>query len=210
MTVEVEAEPAVAAVVFGEQIELARLFARNLAEHGEERGLIGPLEPPRLWSRHILNCGVFADLLPAGGLVGDVGSGAGLPGIVLALARPDVDFVLIEPMERRTDWLSEQVAELGLTNVTVVRSRVQDAPYAEKCDVVTARAVSALKTLIPMTAPLVKPGGSLLLMKGASVDREIDEAKKQIRAHGLIDLRVIHSGEGLLEEPTRLVQATVE
>lgn len=210
MSVEVEAEPAVAERIFGPHIGLARQFAKNLADFGEERGLIGPLEPPRLWSRHILNCGVFADLLPAGGLVGDVGSGAGLPGIVLALARPDVEFALIEPMERRTDWLSEQVSELGLRNVQVVRSRVQDAPFMEKCDVVTARAVAALKTLIPMTAPLVKPGGSLLLMKGASVDREITEAQKQIRIHRLVDLRVIHSGEGILEEPTRLVQATVE
>ena len=210
MSVEVEAEPAVAAQIFGTQIEVARRFASNLAQFGEERGLIGPLEPPRLWSRHILNCGVFAGLLSPGDLVGDVGSGAGLPGLVLALARPDVEFALIEPMERRTDWLSEQVAELGLTNVQVVRSRVQDAPFIEKCDVVTARAVSALKTLIPMTAPLVKPGGSLLLMKGASVDREIEDAKKQIRAHRLVDLRVIYSGEGILDEPTRLVQATVE
>jgi 16S rRNA (guanine527-N7)-methyltransferase len=210
LTVEVEAEPAVAAQIFGEHIDRARLFTANLAMFGEERGLIGPLEPPRLWSRHILNCGVFADLLPSGALVGDVGSGAGLPGLVLAIARPDVHFALIEPMERRTEWLSEQVEQLGLTNVTVVRSRVQDAPYQEKCDVVTARAVSALKTLIPMTAPLVKPGGQLLLMKGASVDREIEDAKKQIRAHGLTGLTVIHAGEGLLEEPTRLVQATVE
>ena len=210
MTAEVEAEPVVAARIFGSHIDKARMFASNLAQFGEERGLIGPLEPPRLWSRHILNCGVFSDLLTPGTLVGDVGSGAGLPGIVLALARPDVDFALIEPMERRTDWLSEQVEELGLTNVTVVRSRVQDAPYVERCDVVTARAVSALKTLIPMTAPLVKPGGRLLLMKGASVDREIEEAKKQIRLHNLTGLEVIYSGEGILEEPTRLVQATVE
>lgn len=210
MSVEVEAEPAVAAQIFGTQIESARRFASNLAKFGEERGLIGPLEPPRLWSRHILNCGVFADMLKPGDLVGDVGSGAGLPGLVLALARPDVEFALIEPMERRTDWLSEQVVDLGLSNVQVVRSRVQDAPFMEKCDVVTARAVSALKTLIPMTAPLVKPGGSLLLMKGASVDREIEDAKKQIRTHRLVDLRVIYSGEGILEEPTRLVQATVE
>lgn len=210
MSVEVEAEPAVAERIFGPQIDLARQFTANLAQFGEERGLIGPLEPPRLWSRHILNCGVFADLLVPGTLVGDVGSGAGLPGLVLALARPDVEFALIEPMERRTDWLSEQVAELGLANVQVVRSRVQDAPFIEKCDVVTARAVSALKTLIPMTAPLVKPGGTLLLMKGASVDREIDEAKKQIRTHRLVDVQVIYSGQGILEEPTRLVQATVE
>jgi 16S rRNA (guanine527-N7)-methyltransferase len=210
LSVEVEVEPAVAEQIFGSHIEIARQFANNLAQFGEERGLIGPLEPQRLWSRHILNCGVFADLLTAGTLVGDIGSGAGLPGLVLALARPDVDFALIEPMERRTDWLSEQVTELGLKNVQVVRSRVQDAPFIEKCDVVTARAVSALKTLIPMTAPLVKPGGSLLLMKGASVDREIVDAQKQIRVHRLVSLQVIYSGEGILDEPTRLVQAKVE
>ena len=207
---DVEPEPPVAGQIFGKQIVLARRFAANLARYGEERGLIGPLEPQRLWSRHILNCGVFADMLAPGTLVGDVGSGAGLPGLVLALARPDVSFVLIEPMERRTDWLLEQVDELGLGNVDVCRSRVQDAPFQERCDVVTARAVSALKTLIPMTAPLAKPGGRLLLMKGANVDREIHEAQRQIRAHKLHDLGVILAGAELLEEPTRLVQATVD
>jgi 16S rRNA (guanine527-N7)-methyltransferase len=210
LTAEFEAEPSVAADIFGEQIGKIRLFADALAEFGEPRGLIGPLEPPRLWSRHILNCGVFADRLEAGTLVGDVGSGGGLPGLVLAIARPDVTFALIEPMERRTDWLNEQVEALGLHNVTVVRSRVQDAPYQERCDVVTARAVSALKSLIPMTAPLVRPGGRLLLMKGASVDREIQEAAKQIRIHKLVNVEVVLSGEGILEQPTRLVQATVE
>ncbi len=210
MTVEVEREPAAATLIFGQHIEKAREFTANLAAHGEERGLIGPLEPPRIWSRHILNCGVFAGMLPPGALVGDVGSGAGLPGLVLAIARPDTRFVLIEPMERRTDWLTEQVVHLGLENVTVCRSRVQDAPYIEACDVVTARAVSALKTLIPMTAPLVRPGGQLLLMKGINAEREIEEARKQLRTHNVRDAVVILSGEQILEEPTRLVQATVD
>ncbi|HYI34766.1 MAG TPA: RsmG family class I SAM-dependent methyltransferase, partial [Glaciibacter sp.] len=113
MTDQLEAEPAQAADLFGPQLEVARAFARNLADQGEIRGLIGPLELPRLWSRHILNCAVVAPLLRPG-LVGDVGSGAGLPGLVLAIARPDVSFVLIEPMERRVTWLNDQVAALGL------------------------------------------------------------------------------------------------
>ena len=205
-----ESEPAVAARIFGSGIGQARKYAEALARDGETFGLLGPREYPRLWTRHILNSAVVAELVSPGQTVGDVGSGAGLPGIVLAIARPDVRFVLIEPMERRTDWLSEQAAELDLANVTVCRSRVQDAPYMEACDVVTARAVSALKTLVPMTAPLVRPGGQLLLMKGVNADREIDEARKQLRAHGVHNPVVILSGESILEEPTRLVQATVE
>lgn len=208
MTPEYEAEPAQAAQIFGEQITLARQFTANLAQFGEELGLIGPLELPRLWSRHILNCAVVAPLLH--GRVGDVGSGAGLPGLVLAIARPDVDFVLIEPMERRTAWLNDQVAELGLNNVTVVRDRAEDVRRDVLLDQVTARAVSALKKLIPMTAPLVRPGGELVLMKGAGAQAEIEAAAKQIRAFKLHNVEVLTLGEGLLNEVTRVVRATVE
>lgn len=208
MSVEYEAEPAAAAEVFGDQLELARQFTRNLAAHGEELGLIGPLELPRLWTRHILNCGIVAPLLK--GRVGDVGSGAGLPGLVLAIARPDVEFVLIEPMERRVAWLKDQVAELGLKNVTVVRDRAEDVRQDILLDQVTARAVSALKKLIPMTAPLVRPGGELVLMKGAGAPAEIDAAAKQIRQFKLRNVEVLTLGEGLLEEVTRVVRATVE
>ncbi|MDH6532130.1 16S rRNA (guanine527-N7)-methyltransferase [Aurantimicrobium minutum] len=208
MTPEFEAEPAHAALVFGDQLALARQFTLNLATHGEELGLIGPLELPRLWSRHILNCGIVAPLLH--GRVGDVGSGAGLPGLVLAIARPDVDFVLIEPMERRTAWLNDQVMELGLTNVTVVRDRAEDVRRDVLLDQVTARAVSALKKLIPMTAPLVRPGGELVLMKGAGAANEIEAAAKQIRAYKLRDIEVLTLGEGILDEATRVVRATVE
>jgi len=208
LTPEYEAEPAQAAQVFGDQLALARQFTANLAQYGEELGLIGPLELPRLWSRHILNCGIVAPLL--NGRVGDVGSGAGLPGLVLAIARPDVDFVLIEPMERRTAWLNDQVAELGLTNVTVVRDRAEDVRRDVLLDQVTARAVSALKKLIPMTAPLVRPGGELVLMKGASAAAEIEAASKQIRAFKLQNVEVLTLGEGLLDDVTRVVRATVE
>jgi 16S rRNA (guanine527-N7)-methyltransferase len=208
LTPEYEAEPAQAAQIFGEHITLARQFTANLAQYGEELGLIGPLELPRLWSRHILNCAVVAPLLH--GRVGDVGSGAGLPGLVLAIARPDVDFVLIEPMERRTAWLNDQVEELGLTNVTVVRDRAEDVRRDVLLDQVTARAVSALKKLIPMTAPLVRPGGELVLMKGAGAQAEIEAAAKQIRAFKLHNVEVLTLGEGLLNEVTRVVRATVE
>ena len=208
MTPEYEAEPAQAAQVFGDQLALARQFTGNLAQYGEELGLIGPLELPRLWSRHILNCGIVAPLL--NGRVGDVGSGAGLPGLVLAIARPDVDFVLIEPMERRTAWLNDQVTELGLSNVTVVRDRAEDVRRDVLLDQVTARAVSALKKLIPMTAPLVRPGGELVLMKGAGAAAEIEAASKQIRAFKLHNVEVLTLGEGILNEVTRVVRATVE
>ena len=208
MTPEYEAEPAQAAQIFGKQIDVARQFTANLAQYGEELGLIGPLELPRLWTRHILNCAVVAPLLR--GRVGDVGSGAGLPGLVLAIARPDVDFTLIEPTERRTAWLNDQVAELGLTNVTVVRDRAEDVRRDVLLDQVTARAVSALKKLIPMTAPLVRPGGELVLMKGAGAQAEIEAAAKQIKAFKLHYVEVLTLGEGLLDDITRVVRATVE
>ena len=204
----VEAEPSTAAPLFGDRIEVARQYTADLARRGEELGLIGPLEVPRLWSRHILNCALVAPLLHPG-RTGDVGSGAGLPGLVLAIARPDVHLVLIEPMERRVAWLAEQVDELGLDNVEIVRARAEDWRGGPVLDAVTARAVSALRTLIPLTAPLVRDGGELILLKGASVASEIAAADKQIRKFGLRDVRVEMLGEGLVEEPTRVLRATV-
>jgi 16S rRNA (guanine527-N7)-methyltransferase len=169
---EPEPEPAEAAALFGDRIELARRFTNDLANRGEELGLIGPLELPRLWSRHIVNCALVAPLLRPG-IVGDIGSGAGLPGLVLAIARPDVSFVLIEPMERRVDWLIAESAQLGLANVTVVRARAEDAQLEHPLDQVTARAVTALVKLIPATAPLLRYGGEMLFMKGERVIAEI-------------------------------------
>lgn len=205
---ELEQEPAAATQIFGDRVDLARQFTTALAEHGEERGLIGPLELPRLWSRHILNSAVIAPLFSPG-RVGDVGSGAGLPGLVLAIARPDVEWVLIEPMERRVAWLTEQVGELGLENVEVVRARAEDWRYGPVLDAVTARAVSALRTLVPITAPLVRDGGELILLKGASAANEIEAAEKQLRKFRVTNARVEMVGEGLLAEPSRVVRATV-
>ncbi|CAI9389489.1 16S rRNA (guanine(527)-N(7))-methyltransferase RsmG [Microbacterium sp. T2.11-28] len=207
--IDVEPEPAAATTVFGDHLEQARAFTAALAAHGEERGLIGPLEPPRLWTRHVLNSAVAAPLFPVGGRVGDLGSGAGLPGLVLAIARPDVRWVLIEPMERRVAWLDEQVAALGLTNVEVLRARGEDWKEGPVLDAVTARAVSALRTLVPIAAPLVRSGGELILLKGANAANEIAAAEKVIRKHRLSDVRVEPVGEGVIDEPTRVIRATV-
>lgn len=203
-----EEEPIAAATLFGERIDLARQFTADLAREGETRGLIGPLELPRLWSRHVLNSALVAPVLRPG-RVGDVGSGAGLPGLVLAIARPDAHFVLIEPMERRVDWLLEEVSALDLDNVEVVRARAEDVRLATPLDQVTARAVSALSKLIPLTVPLLRSGGELVFMKGERVDAEIEAAAKVIRKAGLVDVRVEVLGEGVLPEVTRVFRATL-
>lgn len=208
MTEILEKEPAAAAVLFGDQLDRARAFTTNLARFGEERGLIGPLELPRLWSRHIVNSALVAPLLRPG-RVGDVGSGAGLPGLVLAIARPDVHFVLIEPMERRVAWLSEQVEELALSNVDVLRARAEEAKLDEPLDQVTARAVSAFRKLIPLTAPLLRDGGELVLMKGAGAAAEIEAAAKEIRKYRLQPPEILVLGEEISEDVTRVIRATV-
>jgi 16S rRNA (guanine527-N7)-methyltransferase len=206
---DVEQEPEAAAQLFGSQIEVARAFTRDLGRRGEELGLIGPLELPRLWTRHIVNSVLVAPLLRPG-LVGDIGSGAGLPGLVLAIARPDVRLVLIEPMERRVEWLRSESAELGLQNVSVVRARAEDAKLDAPLDQVTARAVTALAKLIPATAPLVRAGGEMLFLKGARVAEEVASAAKQIKRANLSGVEVIELGVGVVAEITRVFRATVD
>ena len=208
MSEALEPEPAAAAELFGDQLPKGRQFTEALARYGEELGLIGPLELPRLWTRHVLNSALVAPLLRPG-RVGDVGSGAGLPGLVLAIIRPDVSFVLIEPMERRVAWLQRQVDDLELENVEVVRARAEEAKLKGTLDQVTARAVSALRTLIPITAPLLRAGGELVLMKGAGVDGEIRAADKVIRKYHVHDPEVLVLGEGVVSEVTRVFRATV-
>jgi 16S rRNA (guanine527-N7)-methyltransferase len=206
---ELEQEPAVAAELFGDRIDLARQYTNDLARRGEELGLIGPLELPRLWTRHIVNCALLAPLLKPG-LVGDVGSGAGLPGLVLAVARPDAHLVLIEPMERRVDWLRSETEALGLDNVTVVRARAEEARLEKPLDQVTARAVTALVKLIPATAPLLRHGGEMIFMKGERVHAEVEAAQKAIRKAHLLNSEVIVLGEGITPEVTRVFRATVD
>lgn len=206
----IEAEPSAAVTVAGETISKLREFTNDLATRGEELGLIGPKENTRIWTRHVLNSAIIAPYLKTDGLVADVGTGGGMPGLVLAIVRPDVNFYLIEPMERRCAWLNEQVQKLGLKNVTVKRGRAEEFHGAFKADFVTARAVSALRKLIPLTAPLLKNGGELLLLKGAAVDDEILAAQKQIKKFKLKNARSETVGSGVLEETTRVFRATVE
>lgn len=211
----IEQEPAEAESLCGGGISLVRRFAASLGIHGEEWGLIGPDEAGRLWSRHLLNCALLAPELdgPMQGerlRVADVGSGAGLPGLVLAMIRRDCDFVLIEPLERRTRWLHEQVAELGLTNVEVFTGRAEEYPAKQSFDVVTARAVKALKGLIPWLEPLVADGGRIVLLKGQRIEEEIADAQSVIRKHKLTGARAEVLGLGKVAEPTRLFAATVE
>lgn len=204
----VEPEPSYAADLFGDGIGVARAFTADLARQGADLGLIGPLEVERLWTRHVVNCVLVAPLLRPG-RVGDVGSGAGLPGMVLAIARPDVQLVLIEPMERRTDWLTTEAEHLGLTNVTVVRSRAEDFRPEPLLDQVTARAVSALGKLVPLCVPLLKPGGEMLFLKGARVTDEIVEAEKALRDAGIRNPEVLVLGKGITPEVTRVFRASL-
>lgn len=212
---EIEPEPAVAAELCGEGIGTIRKFTEALGTFGEEWGLIGPDEPARLWTRHILNCALLA---PELGLsdnitrlrVADVGSGAGLPGIVVAIIRPDVDFVLIEPLERRARWLRQQVDNLALTNVDIFNGRAEEYPAKRSFDVVTARAVKALKGLIPILEPLVVDGGRIALLKGQRIDEEILEAQAVLRKHRIVNPESRVLGLGKVSEPTRLFAATVE
>lgn len=201
-----EQEPPYAAELFGDHLEQARAFTADLAQHGEERGLIGPLELERLWSRHVVNSVLVAPLLVPG-RVGDVGSGAGLPGLVLAIARPDAHLVLIEPMERRTEWLSGEAERLGLRNVTVLRGRAEDVALDPLLDQVTARAVSALSKLVPLCAPLLRRGGEMIFLKGERVQQEIEAAEKALRKARLRDPEVLVLGEGVVPEVTRVFRA---
>jgi 16S rRNA (guanine527-N7)-methyltransferase len=204
----VEAEPPYAAGLFGDRIDVARDFTADLARYGEELGLIGPLEAERLWSRHVVNCVLVAPLLRPG-RVGDVGSGAGLPGLVLAIARPDVDLVLIEPMERRVEWLSTETERLGLTNVAVLRGRAEEVRPEPLLDQVTARAVSALSKLVPLCAPLLKPDGEMLFLKGARVADEVVAAEKALRKARVREHEVLVLGEGIVPEATRVFRASL-
>lgn len=203
----VGAERQAAQLLFDDRLPLALRYVEHLCTTGIEHGLLGPREVPRMWSRHVLNCAVLGPELPAGGSVADVGSGAGLPGIALAIARPDVQFTLIEPMERRVDWLSGVVADLGLDNVDCIRARAEEITDEVQADVVTARAVSALKKLIPLTVPLLDDEGELLLIKGRSAAEEIQGAATSIKKHKLAPPEVLLLGEELLEEPTTVVRA---
>lgn len=197
-----------AEVIYGEQTQLAERFVEHLVTTGIEWGLLGPREVPIMWERHVLNCAVVQELLPRGGVVADVGSGAGLPGLALAIARPDVQFVLIEPLERRVDWLNMVIEDLGLENVDVIRARSEQVFDTVDVDIVTARAVSAMKSLVPMTVPLLHGQGELLAIKGKSAASEIEKAEKVLRKFKTTKAEVLTIGDELLEVPTTVARLT--
>lgn len=213
---DLEPEPAGAAELCGVGIETVRRFAENLGESGVLLGLIGPDEPARLWTRHILNCALLAPFIPEHGVSGgvtrvaDVGSGAGFPGLVLAMIRPDVELTLIEPLERRTKWLREQVELLGLKNVMVFTGRAQEFKPKASFDLVTARAVKALKGLVPIVRPLLVSGGTIALLKGSRIEEEMAEARTVLDREGVYEAETHTLGLGTVEEPTRLFIAKVK
>ncbi len=207
---EIEPEPAEAIDLAGDRIDVLRRFAEDLGTRGELLGLIGPQEAERLWSRHLLNCAVLAPLIAPDARVADIGTGGGLPGLVLAILRPDAQFRLIEPMERRCAWLTEQIDALGLENAEVLRGRAEEYHGAFEVDLVAARAVTALRKLVPLTAPLLRDGGEMLFLKGVSVESEIDAAAKTLRKHRVTEIEVRELGVGQLAETTRAFRGVVQ
>lgn len=196
--------------VFSDALPTAVAFADLLATEGTLRGLIGPREVPRLWERHLVNCALVTDLVAPGSSVCDIGSGAGLPGLVMAIRRPDLSVTLVEPLLRRTTFLDEAVERLGLSNVEVVRARADALHGSRTFDVVTSRAVAPMERLAGWSLPLVRSGGLFLAMKGSSVQAELESAARGIRAGGGRLDRVIELGAGLLDPPVRVVRIVKE
>ncbi|MGZ5401062.1 MAG: 16S rRNA (guanine(527)-N(7))-methyltransferase RsmG [Nocardioides sp.] len=195
--------------MFGLATPVAQRYAELLATEGVLRGLIGPREVPRLWERHLVNCAVLAEVVPQGASVCDLGTGAGLPGVVLAILRPDLHVTLVEPLLRRTTFLDEVVAELGLAHCDVRRARAEQLHGTERFDVVTSRALAPLSRLLAWSMPLVAPTGALLAMKGSRAAVEIAEAGGDLRRFGCAEPEVLHLG-GLepasLDPPTTVVR----
>lgn len=203
------AAPEVARKIFGDNVDKAVAYHRSLATVGSERGFIGPREVPRLWDRHILNCAVVGEAMPEGAVVADIGSGAGLPGVPLALARPDLRIILIEPLLKRSVYLDEIREELGLDNVTVIRGRAEEKAIRKEVgavDVVTSRAVAPLGRLTGWSLPLARRGGAMVAMKGSSVGEELERDAAEIAAAGGGAGEILQVGAELLAEPTTLIR----
>jgi 16S rRNA (guanine527-N7)-methyltransferase len=203
---EVPPPPAEAADVFAAALPLAERYVQMLAGPGVIRGLLGPREVPRLWTRHVLNCAAVADLVPRPSALIDLGSGAGLPGIVLALLLPDVQVTLLERMERRSLFLDECVQELGLRNAQVYRATAEEVAGKLTADVVTARAVAPLDRLAGLAAGLVRPGGLILAVKGAAAEEEVAQARPVLRRLGMRDVAVVRAGDGKVDRAATVVR----
>ncbi|MEU1478674.1 16S rRNA (guanine(527)-N(7))-methyltransferase RsmG [Streptomyces sp. NPDC001668] len=207
---ELPPAPEQAREVFGDRFEDAVRYAELLAEAGVQRGLIGPREVPRLWERHLLNCAVLSEVVPEGVTVCDVGSGAGLPGIPLALVREDLKITLLEPLLRRTTFLTEVVELLGLDHVTVVRGRAEEVMgKLTPVHVVTARAVAPLDRLATWGVPLLRPYGEMLALKGDTAEEELKAAGTALSKLGAVETSVLHVGEGVVDPLSTVVRVEV-
>jgi 16S rRNA (guanine527-N7)-methyltransferase len=196
--------------IFGDSLPLAERYAEFLADAGLERGLLGPREVDRLWDRHLMNCAVLGEAIPERASVMDIGSGAGLPGLVLAIVRPDLSITLLEPLLRRTTFLSECVTMLGLDNVEVRRGRAEEVVKDYAVDVVTARAVAPLERLVRWALPLLRPGGELLALKGERAATELKEAGPVLERFGVRTAELLQVGHGKVEPPTTIVRVVAE
>jgi 16S rRNA (guanine527-N7)-methyltransferase len=195
--------------VFGSALDTARRFAQMLATDGVTRGLIGPRETSRLWDRHLLNCAVVAELLPDQGELVDIGSGAGLPGVVLAMLRPGLRVILLEPLLRRSVFLDECVTRLELANATVIRARAEDMAGTIKADVATARAVAPLDRLAGWAAGLLRPGGQILAIKGQAAEEELAAAEPVLSRLGAASAEVLRAGHGRVISATTVVRVVI-
>jgi 16S rRNA (guanine527-N7)-methyltransferase len=200
--------PAGAAAVFGPALDQAERYAELLAGPGLEQGLIGPRETARLWDRHLMNCAAVAELVPDPCSVIDLGSGAGLPGVVLAMLLPDSRIVLLEPMARRAAFLEECVRTLDLRNAEVHRGRAEEMAGQLAADVVTARAVAPMERLAALALPLVRPGGLVLAIKGAGAADELAQAGPVLRRLGVKDAAVVGAGRGKVSPPPAVIRVT--
>jgi 16S rRNA (guanine527-N7)-methyltransferase len=194
---------------FGERLDVARRYAELLSTDGVTRGIIGPSESGRLWDRHLVNCAVVADLLPETGTLVDIGSGGGLPGLVLAMLRPEMRVVLLEPMLRRVVFLNECVASLELDNATVLRGRAEDVTGQVEADVATARAVAPLDRLASWTRGVLRPGGTLLAIKGRGAEDELAAAGPVLRRLGARSAEVLRVGHDRVDPATTVVRVVI-
>ena len=208
---DIEQEPAAAAAIFGFGIDLARAYTQRLAADSETFGLLGPRELPRIWSRHVINSALLSELVPDESLVADVGSGAGLPGIPMAIAQPKAHFTLIEPMERRANWLLSVVNDLGIKNVDVIRARAEEVSRTD-FDIVTARAVAALDKLLKLLTPLTRGSNlkTVLALKGSRAPEEIAEAKPRLQRLGFGEPEIMTLGLGKAPETATVVRIILQ
>lgn len=208
---DIEHEPAAAEAIFGSGIDLARAYTQRLAADSETFGLLGPRELPKIWSRHVINSALLSELVPDGSLVADVGSGAGLPGIPMAIAQPNAHFTLIEPMERRANWLVSVVNELGIKNVDVIRARAEEVSRTD-FDIVTARAVAALDKLLKLLTPLTRGSNlkTVLALKGSRAPVEIAEAKPRLQRLGFGEPEIMTLGLGKAPETATVVRIILQ